>query len=750
VKEVSKIPFQRLGNWSRHLSRFNIGGRLIVCFLVLILFMLVGSGMRFTELRLVRSQAEHLATLDEELIAVLRFQNSLSSFYARLNELAQGKNTDRFIAESDALRTQVMQEAARIEESFSRLPPELRGDPTVLTPLEAVQSELPSYLQSMNALASSGDWTALHFRLEQQIQPLEFLSSELVRNVDRQVATARTQAAENFHRAEQRIFLGNLLTGIVTLVVAAFLAFNVTRSITAPLADLVEGSKALACGDFHYQIPIRGNDELAHLSAVFNDTAGKLHSLYATLRNSEAYLAEAQRLSQTGSWAWDLATGDIRYWSEECYRVLGFDPLGPLPKFETFFQRIHLDDQATLREQFERATRDKADFEQDYRYVHPDRGVRDIHSVGHAVLGRSGELIEFVGTVIDITERKRAEEDLQQLVDFVPHLILVLGPDGEWIHANRVAREFTGLTLDARSEDVIGRAIHPGDAEEMRAACERGLSAKEPFEAEARMLGKDGVYRWFLFRYNPLLEQGHVRKWYASATEIESRKQEEERVRQENVRLEERTRIAQELHDTLLQNFVSASMQLGAALNRVSANSLVKPRLDRILQIMEEGIEQGRSAIQGLRRLDSRQFDLVLALSRVPQELAVPSDIDFRVVVGGMQRSLEPSIQHEIYRIGREALVNAFCHSGAKRVEFVLDYADRELRLQVRDNGCGIDPQVLSSGREGHWGLAGMRERATRIGGQLRISSSATGGTEIFLSIPSDATFQLSQAHYSS
>ena len=154
---------------------------------------------------------------------------------------------------------------------------------------------------------------------------------------------------------------------------------------------------------------------------VKRDTSGRPTLMFGTvqditdrkrseqrLRESEAYLAEAQRLSQTGSWAWNPATGDIRYWSEMCYCVLGFDPAGPLPRFEEFFHRIHPDDQAAIRERFEKAIRDKADFELDYRIVHPGKGIRDIHVVGHAVLDGSSNLGEFVGTVIDVTERKRA------------------------------------------------------------------------------------------------------------------------------------------------------------------------------------------------------------------------------------------------------------------------------------------------------------------------------------------------------
>ena len=173
----------------------------------------------------------------------------------------------------------------------------------------------------------------------------------------------------------------------------------------------------------------------------------------------------------------------------------------------------------------------------------------------------------------------------------------------------------------------------------------------------------------------------------------------------------------------------------------LASESPVKPKLEQVLELMEQGIEEGRATIQGLRSSDSRPWDLVLALSGVQQELEVPSDIDFRVSVEGREQPLRPAIRQEIYRIGKEALVNAFCHSGAKRVDCELEYTDSDLHLRVRDNGCGIDPQVLDAGRAGHWGLSGMRERATRIGGVLKISSSASAGTEIQLSIPSHIAF---------
>src|SRR5467141_884071 len=170
------------------------------------------------------------------------------------------------------------------------------------------------------------------------------------------------------------------------------------------------------------------------------------------LRSSEGYLAEAQKMSQTGSWAWSAATGGPSYWSEECYRVLGFDPTDGLPHGEDFFQQIHPDDRPGFRELAETSISEKAEFEADYRVVHPDGRIRDIHVIAHPVLSTSGELVEFVGTVIAVTERKRAEEELRrsemelrQILDLTPQLIAVFGPNRERLYTNRTALDYLGI-----------------------------------------------------------------------------------------------------------------------------------------------------------------------------------------------------------------------------------------------------------------------------------------------------------------
>jgi ligand-binding sensor domain-containing protein/signal transduction histidine kinase len=221
-------------------------------------------------------------------------------------------------------------------------------------------------------------------------------------------------------------------------------------------------------------------------------------------------------------------------------------------------------------------------------------------------------------------------------------------------------------------------------------------------------------------------------------------------------RLAERTRIAQELHDTLLQGFLSASMHLHVAAKHVPGDSLAKPMLGRALKLIGQVIEEGRTAIRGMRDSDRQSLDLEQAFTRVRDELDVQpangmspaKEIGFRVIIEGHPRALHPILRDEVYRIGREALVNAYRHSGADNIEVEVEYTDKQLRIFVRDDGCGIDPQILSDGRDGHWGLAGMRERAERIGARLRVRSAASSGTEVELSVPGQLAFESQSADH--
>jgi signal transduction histidine kinase/ligand-binding sensor domain-containing protein len=208
-------------------------------------------------------------------------------------------------------------------------------------------------------------------------------------------------------------------------------------------------------------------------------------------------------------------------------------------------------------------------------------------------------------------------------------------------------------------------------------------------------------------------------------------------------RLSERSRIARDLHDTLLQSFQASLIQMQRARNHFSRSSEEAIRtLDNAIGSAEQAIVEGRDAIQDLRPTVTPQSHLEHLLTVAGQELAKAQDANgtppmFRVTVEGPHRSLSPILQDEVYRIGREVLRNAFRHSQASHIEAEVRYDNRKLRLRIRDDGKGIDQGIMAEGaKAGHWGLPGARERAIRIGARLDFWSEAGAGTEVELTVP--------------
>jgi PAS domain S-box-containing protein len=367
------------------------------------------------------------------------------------------------------------------------------------------------------------------------------------------------------------------------------------------------------------------------------------------LRKSEAYLAEAQRLSHTGSWAWSPDT-DVRHWSEECYRILGFDPRDGSPRMEEFIQRIHPDDQPAFRESAKRARYNNLDEEVDYRIVLPGGAVRDIHSIGHPVFSPCGDLIEYTGTVIDVTERKRAEEELRrsemelrQMLDFTPLFVAVFGPNRERLYVNRIALDYLGTTLDEWRQKSTGAEIHPEDSERLKAHLDRASSSGSGFELELRLRKGDGSYRWFLARYNPLHDnKGQVMRWYAACTDIEDRKQAEDTLHRENVALREEI-----VQASMFEEIVGTSPALKSVLSRISK---VAPSDSTVLITGETGTGKELVARAIHRRSDraSRAFVSVNCA-------AIPRDLIASELFGHEKGAFTGATQQ---RLGRFELAN--------------------------------------------------------------------------------------------
>jgi signal transduction histidine kinase len=213
-----------------------------------------------------------------------------------------------------------------------------------------------------------------------------------------------------------------------------------------------------------------------------------------------------------------------------------------------------------------------------------------------------------------------------------------------------------------------------------------------------------------------------------------------------DARVNERTRIARELHDTLLQSFQGLMLRL-RLVEELLPEGKAKKELEKTLDRGERAIVEGRNAVQDLRASTTTTNDLAQAVNALGDELAHDDGTIFRVVVEGTARELRPIIRDELYRIAREALRNAFQHAQAEDIEAEITYGERALRMRIRDDGRGMAPDILEEGRTDHFGLPGMRERAKQMGAKLDIWSSLGRGTEIELTIACAKAYASAPGH---
>lgn len=518
----------------------------------------------------------------------------------------------------------------------------------------------------------------------------------------------------------------------------------------------------------------------------------------AALRESEAYLAEAQRLSHTGSWAWAPATGEIRYWSAQTYRVLGFDPEAGPPRFETFFGRLCPEDQDRVRELFGKSIAQKADFETDYRIVHPTGDVKDIHAVGHPVSDETGHLVEFVGTVIDITESKRSEEALrgsEQVargqVEALAHSLDVLAtaPDPEKFIGQMLstigrlltAPSVTLWLFDESSDSLILRSS-ASDGGKLAAPDPEHPFIKNPLfwkenavvqellftagpvvcddvETDPRVGGewgehlkRNGTKRFLAV---PLLMSGQV-KGFVGIRHVDRASYRPEEIEltqalahqvmlalqlnefaeqgQRAAVFEERNRMARDIHDTLAQGFTGVIVQLEAAEDAISCGC------------REEADDHLHRAGELARRSLSEARRSVHALR--PQALqehnfweALKGTIKNTTVGTALHATFEAQGKlPELPQPWQENLL----HIGQEALTNTLKYAHArnfETRISYKARQVRLELRDDGDGfkvKDGHdgVGLTGMRERVEQMGGKLEITSSRGKGTKITVVLP--------------
>jgi PAS domain S-box-containing protein len=584
---------------------------------------------------------------------------------------------------------------------------------------------------------------------------------------------------------------------------ADFRELALTHSLRACWSTPIFSSEGKVIGTFamYYREPrtptAREQETIKHITHLAGIAIQRKLAETAR-RESEAYLAEAQRLSHTGSWAWVPATGEIRYWSEETYRVLGFDPDAGPPRFEKFFGRLHPEDQGRVRELFGKAIAQNADFETDYRVVHPTGAVKEIHAVGHPVCDETGHLVEFVGTVIDITESKRSEaalraseqvargqvEALAQSLD-----VLATAPDPEKFIGQMLSTigrllnaQSVSLWLFDESNDALILRSSTSDGGKLRAPDPEHPFIKNPLfwkdnavvqellftagpvvcddvETDPRVTGewaehlkRNGTRR---FLGVPLLVGGNVRG-FVGIRHIDVARYRPEEIEltqalahqvmlalqlnefaeqgQRAAVFEERNRMARDIHDTLAQGFTGVIVQLEAAEDAIGYGS----RKDADAHL-HRARELARRSLSEARRS-------VHALR--PQAL---QEHDFWDALKGTIKSTTAGTslhttfeaQGKLPELPHPWQENLL-HIGQEALTNTLKYAHaRNFKTRVTYKAKELRLELRDDGdgfkvkdRHDGVGLVGMRERVQQMGGQFEITSSRGKGTKITVLLP--------------
>src|SRR5271157_181983 len=308
----------------------------------------------------------------------------------------------------------------------------------------------------------------------------------------------------------------------------------------------------------------------------------------------------------------------------------------------------------------------------------------------------------------DITDRLRAEEAIRQsekqlrdVIEGIPAIASTIRLDGSVEFINKRWQEYTCRSTEesvGSGWQSVGHPIVMGHYLEKRRA---ELASGHRFEDEARIRSRDRKYRWFLLRGAPLRDaRGNIVRWYTTAIDIDDRKRAEEVRLEERVR--ERTRIARELHDTLLQSFQGTLFHFQAASSLLPTRTAeAKRMLDSAIDMAAQAINEGRDAIQGLRSPEVEINDLAVAIRTFGESYAADRGDDgspvFQVELVGVARELDPTFAGEVYRIAIEALRNSFQHAEARHIKVEIHHEEKEFRVLVRDDGKGIDSKSLGA-----------------------------------------------------
>jgi PAS domain S-box-containing protein len=524
------------------------------------------------------------------------------------------------------------------------------------------------------------------------------------------------------------------------------------------------------------------------------------------LRRSEAFLAQGQRISHTGSWRWQVGTGVV-HWSDEHFRIFGYDPETVTPSYSRFIERIHPEDRVSFETVLNQAVRDKSDFESYYRIVLPDGSIKSVRSVGQALVSSSREF-EFIGTVMDVTDLKRAEEmqitiareremlmrqratdlakanealrscldalaSVAELDAFIGQVMAAINRQLGAVSSNlRVLNpDRKGMRMELLFQD--GAVISAADADYPEGLRSLSLeeigfgSLEDPYTvlnvSDPRVLALTPEIRDYLKRLGiktvlliPLLSQGQVNGLlgfrFVEERDFEAEELEIARAlatraslaihlaelatsAKQSAVLEERNRLAGEIHDSLAQSFTGITMQLEMAKEAITQKQDDPLNfVERANDLARFGLAEARRSVLTLQSVIARDLGLIESLQILAERSSIADRLrcTFRSNLQD-DKSVPVGVRQHLLRIAQEAISNALRYANSTAISLSLQSNPQHLILKVKDNGIG-----LTSGaeiREG-FGFANMRARVKKLNGTLNIRTAPGRGTSIIVRVP--------------
>jgi PAS domain S-box-containing protein len=441
--------------------------RLIACFILIVLFMIAADAVAGWQYRQIEALAQRVSKTDQISDAVVRVHLDVDTFRDSMAALASTHDTRQFSGEAAFIRQTFLQHVDHAGQLL-RATPDIEQDAPISSALESLRLTVLSQLETAVQLATTGEWSAVQSRLANQIPALIEFSSLLVERVDQQALQQRSKAIEDVQKARQRLFIIVPIAALLTLLAAAALGWYVTRTVTGPLSVLTACAEALARGDFHHRVHLRGNNELAVLGNAFNYAAQQLRKLYEDLRRSERELRGV--INTVPAHVWSASPdGIIDFANERLLEFVGLPSDGALGW--SWESALHPDDRARFLTAWRVAVKDGQSIESEVRVRRADGQYCWFFVRNVPLRDEAGDVAKWYGSAIEIDDLKRAEQERERLRQLQLELA----------HTNRVT------TMGELTASIAHEIRQPISAASTNAkTCLRWLGREQPNLEQAR------------------------------------------------------------------------------------------------------------------------------------------------------------------------------------------------------------------------------------------------------------------------